>query len=154
MAHGGRSCEEMAAFTAEAPRRRERAFCSQTSAPPRLCGEKGLRALFHSFGSRGEVAVANASARASGRETRLQWSIISVAPAGAGFLFCFFPPWLSPWATFCRRYAACIRSRFSSLCALTRRMRTRGIDTESRGPHTTEVRGTLAVILNAPYRQI
>jgi len=35
------------------------------------------------------------------------WAI-SVAPPGARFLFCFFFPWLSPWATFCRRYAACL----------------------------------------------
>ena len=41
-------------YTAEALRRREKAFCFQISAPPRLCGEKDLRGLFHSFGSRGE----------------------------------------------------------------------------------------------------
>jgi hypothetical protein len=34
-------------------------------------------------------------------------SIVSVTPAGARFLFCFFFPWLAPWATFYRRYAAC-----------------------------------------------
>ena len=61
-------------------------------------------------GSRGEATVVNTSARVSGRQSRLQWSIISAAPAGARFLFCFFFPWLAPWATFYRRYAACIRS--------------------------------------------
>jgi hypothetical protein len=30
----------------EALRRREKAFCFQISAPPRLCGEKDLRGLF------------------------------------------------------------------------------------------------------------
>jgi hypothetical protein len=48
-----RSCEKMAAFTAEAPRRRERAFCFPASAPLRLCGEKGLRGFFHNFISYG-----------------------------------------------------------------------------------------------------
>ena len=43
-------------------------------------------------GSRGEAAVVNASARVSGRQSRLQWSIISVAPAGARPLFCFLRP--------------------------------------------------------------
>ncbi len=63
----------------------------------------------------GEAAVVSASARVSGRQSRLQWSIISVAPAGARFLFCFFFPWLTPWATFYCRYAACIRSLFFSI---------------------------------------
>jgi hypothetical protein len=48
----------MAVSTAEAPRRRERAFCFQTSAPPRLCGEKGLRQLFHSFSRHGPHSTA------------------------------------------------------------------------------------------------
>jgi hypothetical protein len=38
-----RSCEKMAVSTAEVARRRERAFCFQIAAPPRLCGEKDLR---------------------------------------------------------------------------------------------------------------
>ena len=61
-------------------------------------------------------------------------SIISVAPAGAPSCACAFFPWLSPWATFCRRYAACLRSDFSPWRAFARRMRTRGFEVKSRGP--------------------
>jgi len=41
-----------------------------------------------------------------GRHSPSPWLTISVAPAGALFSLDFFIPWLSPWATFYRRYAA------------------------------------------------
>ena len=116
-----------------------------SSPPPRL----------HRGGSRGDAVVVNASARVSGRQSRFQWPIISVAPDGAFSSSSFFFPWLTPWATFCRRYAACsgyasesldhigrhssVATRlasarfFSPCCALARRMRKRGSKTESRG---------------------
>jgi len=52
-------------------------------------------------------------------------------------------PWLSPWATFCRRYAACLRSLLFPMACVAQPMRTRGFETESRGP-TGRVRATAA----------
>ena len=57
--------------------------------------------------SRGEAAVINALVRVSGRQkSHIQPSVLSVAPAGAPSSVSFLFPWLTPWATFGRRYAA------------------------------------------------
>jgi hypothetical protein len=48
-------------------------------------------------------------------------------------LLCFFFRWLPPWATFCRRYAACLRSLLFPLACVDQPTRTRGFETESRG---------------------
>jgi hypothetical protein len=71
------------------------------------------RVIVDQGGSR--TAPTNTSARVSGRQSRLQWSIIPVAPAGARFLFCSFFPWLPPAHG---RRSAAFRARprlFSSL---------------------------------------
>ena len=50
-------------------------------------------------------------------QSRSRGTAISVAPPGAHSSSFFFP-WLSPWATFYRRCAACISSLFPPWCAL------------------------------------
>jgi hypothetical protein len=80
--------------------------------PPALAQARQGRQIVAHGGSRGEAGVVNRSARVSGRQRRLQPPIIYVTPAGARLLYCLFFPWLPPWATFRRRYAACLRSLY------------------------------------------
>jgi len=79
-------------------------------APPALAQARQGRQIVAYGGSRGEAAVVSSSARVSGRQSRLQPPIIDAAPAGARLLYCLLFPWLPPWATLFRRYAACLRS--------------------------------------------
>ena len=116
--------------------------------PARAQARQGRQIVAHGD-SRGDAAVVNTSARVSGRQSRLQWSIVSVAPAGARFLFCFFFPWLAPWATFCRRYAACIRSLLFPMVCFGQPARTRGSESASRG--STPRRSALRLLRFEPF---
>jgi len=84
--------------------------------------------------SRGNATVVNTSARVSGRQSRSQWSIISVAPAGLVSCSASCPHGCRhvPHSVVATRLASA--RFFSPYCALASRIITRGFDTESCGP--------------------